>query len=85
MLAVLKPSILEFYSRADIIGILLEHGTPQKTTWIDREAEFSDHGSDIIAINTLRLEVHSSVGIKILGITPSELSGAGFGDLLESM
>jgi hypothetical protein len=44
MLEYLDPSVLELYSRVDIIGILSEYGTSQKVVWIDREAEFSDHG-----------------------------------------
>ena len=44
MLASLDRVVLELYSRVDIIGILSEYGTSQKVAWIDREAEFSDHG-----------------------------------------
>jgi hypothetical protein len=85
MLASLNPGVLELYSRDDIIGVLPEYGTPQEAVWVDREAEFSDHGQDNIAISTLRPEVYSSVGIEILGMAPSELCDAGFGALLERM
>jgi hypothetical protein len=63
----------------------LEHGTPQTTVWIDREAEFSDYGQDNMTINILRPEVYSFVGTEILGMRPSELCDAGFGALLERM
>jgi hypothetical protein len=36
--------------------------------WVDREAEFSDHGQDNIAIGTLWLEVYSSTGTEICGM-----------------
>jgi hypothetical protein len=85
MLASLDPGALEIYSRADIIGILLEHGTPQEAVWIGREAEFSDYGQDNMTINILRPEVYSFVGTEILGMRPSELCDAGFGALLERM
>jgi hypothetical protein len=65
MLASLDPGILNLYSRVDIIGILLEYGTPQAAMWVGREAEFIDHGQDSIAISTLRLEVYSSVGTMV--------------------
>jgi hypothetical protein len=85
MLASLDPGVLELYSRADIIGILSEYGTPQATVWVGREVEFSDHGQDNIAIRTLRLEVYSLAGIEICGMALSELFDAGFGALLEHM
>jgi hypothetical protein len=85
MLASLDPGALEIYSRADIIGILLEHGTSQEVVWVGREAEFSDHGQYNIAINTLWPKVYSSVGLKILVMALSELCDAGFGALLENM
>jgi hypothetical protein len=68
MLASLNPGVLEIYSRAGIIGVLQEYGTPQAAVWINREVEFSDHGQDNIAIRTLRQEVYSSTGTKILGM-----------------
>jgi hypothetical protein len=85
MLAFLDPGALEIYSRADIIGIFPEHGAPQTTVWIDREAEFSYHGQDNIAINAFRSEVYNLVGIRILGMAPSKLCDAGFDALLERM
>jgi len=54
MLSSLNLGVLELYSRDDIIGVLPEYGTPQEAVWVDREAEFSDHGQDNIAISTLR-------------------------------
>ena len=53
MLASLDPGVLELYSRVDIIGILSEYGTLEATVWVGKEAEFRDHGHDIIAISTL--------------------------------
>jgi hypothetical protein len=85
MLDSLDPGALEIYSRDDIIEILLEHETLQVAVWIGREAEFSDYGQDNMTISILRQEVYSFVGTEILGMTPSELCDAGFGDLLEHM
>jgi hypothetical protein len=85
MLASLNPSVLELYSRVDIIGILSEYGTPQVAVWVGREAEFSDHGQDNIVINTLWLEVYSSTGTEICGMAILELFDAGFGILPERM
>ena len=85
MLEFLNPSVLELYSRVDIIGILSEYGTPQAAVWVGREAEFSDHGQDNIAINTLRAKVYNLVGTEIHGMAQSKLFDAGFGALLERM
>jgi hypothetical protein len=43
MLDSLDPGELEVYSRNNIIGMLLEHGTKQETNWVGREVEFSYH------------------------------------------
>jgi hypothetical protein len=80
-----QPSVLELYSRVDIIGILLEYGTQQAAVWVDKEVEFSDHGQDNIAISTLQPEIYSSAGTEICGMAQSELFDAGFGALLERM
>jgi hypothetical protein len=40
-------------NRADIIQILLEYGTPQEAVGVGREAKFSAHGKNNIAISTL--------------------------------
>jgi hypothetical protein len=85
MLASHDPGALETYSRADFIGILLEHGTPQASVWVGREVEFRDHGLDNIAISILQSEDHSLVGIEMYGMAPSELWDAGVGALLERM
>jgi hypothetical protein len=85
MLASLDFDALEIYSRDDIIEVLLEHGTPQAVVWVGREAEFSDHGKYIIAINVLWPKDHNLVGTEIYGVAPSKLCDAGFGALLEHM
>jgi hypothetical protein len=64
MLTSLDPGALEIYSRDDIIGILLEHGTPQVAVWIGREAEFGDYGQDIM---TIRLQHISARGLQFCG------------------
>jgi hypothetical protein len=55
MLASLDPSVLELYSRDDVVEIFMEYGTPQQAVWVGREVEFNDHGQENIAINTLGL------------------------------
>jgi hypothetical protein len=85
MLASLDFDALEIYSRDDIIEVLLEHGTPQATMWVGREAEFSDHGKYIIVINVLWPKDQNLVGTEIYGVAPSELCEVGFGALLEHM
>jgi hypothetical protein len=84
MLASLDPGALEIYSRDDIIGILLEYGTPQTTVWVGKEVEISDYGQENMAINIIHLEVYSFVGTEILGMTSSKLCDVGFGALIES-
>lgn len=85
MIASLDPGVLELYSRVDTIGIVPEYGTPQAAVGVGKEAEFSEHGEDKIAISTLRLEVYSSAGVEICGMALSELFDAGCGTLPERM
>jgi hypothetical protein len=37
MLAFCDPSVLDIYSRVDIIGILTKYGTPHEVLGVDRE------------------------------------------------
>jgi hypothetical protein len=67
MLASLDPGAIEIYSRADIIVLLREHGTPQAAVWIDREDEFSEYGQDSMNVSILRPEVYCYP--RFLGIT----------------
>jgi hypothetical protein len=85
MLASLDPRALEIYSRADIIGLLREHGTSQAVVWISKEDDLSDYGQDNMTIIILWPKVYSFVGTEIHGMTSSELCDVGFGALLENM
>ena len=54
MLTSLNPSVLDIYSRDEIIGILPKYGTQQEAVWVGKKAEFSNQGHDNIAIGTIR-------------------------------